>query len=406
MSATPSQARARPSVVKLVQIVVAVALTVWAIAPVLTERAKPLSIQPWPDTVEYADGAWQLGHFHGYVTFFNERTNRFGQIARPPRYPFGTSVALAPFAAVGNRFPQSIQAGSRILSVLYVLAIVIAAWLLGGPIAAAIAAVLVGSSPFGHVSASLILSDALAAMLTVAILIALRFRTRSAAGVAGLLAGLLVCVRLLGLVALPGLLIALKGRQRLIALAAAAPPIAALALYQWNTFGSPFLTGYNYWLPGLNPFGTSFVFGKPLLVEGPFVYPDKLNGRLLNHVVCPCGIGGSMVSIHNFLFYPAVLIGLFWIFAPPLTGLVGLVEVIRERASAEARFTLITIVLNVGLVMFYFDQAARFIAPAVSLLIVYAAVGISKLAAAAVRAVSAHWRQPMPDTETPAPSRA
>ena len=232
-------------------------------------------------------------------------------------------------------------------------------------------------------SASLILSDSLAALLTVAILLALMRETDRSAAIAGGLAGALVCVRLLGLVALPSALIAVRGsRRRAIVAICAAPFLAGLALYQWRTFGSPLDTGYDYWLPRLHlrlhTFSVSYLFGNTFAAEGPFVYPDRLNGGILQGV-CPCPIGGPMRKLVNVAFYPSVAVGLFWVFAPPLTGLTGLVKMVIDRRSVAARFSLLTVVLNLGLVSFYFFRAARFIAPAASLLIVYGALCISGL---------------------------
>ena len=49
----------------------------------------------------------------------------------------------------------------------YVLVAVVAAWVLGGPIAGVLAALLVGISPFARDAAGLVLSDAFIATLTV-----------------------------------------------------------------------------------------------------------------------------------------------------------------------------------------------------------------------------------------------
>lgn len=388
-----SQAAGRISAATIVTSVMAVAATIWVLTTVLTVQTKPLSDQPWPDSVEYADGAWQLGHGHGYVTFFNERTSHFGTVSRPPRYPFGTSAALAPFAAVVNRFPQGPQVGARVITALYVVAMIAAAWLLAGSLGGVIVALLIGFSPFTQVSASIVLSDALAALLTVGILIAVTLGSGArAAAVAGALAGAVVCVRLLGVVSLPGVLFVFSGRRRLIAAAFAAPFIGALGLYQWQTFGSPFKTGYSYWEPGLREFSPSFLLGHTSS-EGPFVYPDKLKGSLLQGV-CPCGVGGPMGKLSNIAFYPSVLAGLFWVFAPPASGLIGLWRLIAERASRPARFALITVVLNVGLVFFYWDSAARFVAPAASLLTIYCAVALAKLLRWLLRAMLLKRRGP------------
>ena len=360
----------------------ALILTAWAVVPTFSVSSRPLSGQERPDSVEYADGAWQLGHGHGYVTFFDENRDAFGTVARPPRYPFGTSAALAPFAAVSKHFPGGIQTGSRIYSALYVLVVVIAAGRLNGALAAAIAAAFVGVSPFARESATFVLSDALAAMLTVAILIALSFRSVWAEGAAGAMAGALVTVRLLGVVSLPAVLLALRGRGRIVAAACAAPFVGALALYQWKTFGSPLRTGYDYWVsrlvPHLQIFSPSFVFKHGPWNDGPFVYGLRLNSDLFG--VCPCGHGGPIAKVSSIVLYPSVAFGLFWLFAPPLTGLVGLIRMIRDRATVMGQYAVITVLLNVGMVLFYYYQSARFIAPAASLLLVYSAAAFKDIA--------------------------
>lgn len=358
--------------------VLAVGLTVWALIPVMTSPAKPLFEQPGPDSIEYADGAWQLGHGHAYVTFYNERTKRFGTRALRPRYPFGTSLVLAPFAAVLNTFPHSLQIGSQVISALYVIVMVAAAWAVGDSIAAALVAVMLAISPFPRESAAYILSDALGALLAVAILFVLGAgRGNRSAAVAGLLAGMMVCVRLLGIASIPAVLLAVSGRRRWWALAGAIPFSAALGIYQWNYFGSPFRSGYSYYRPQLREFGWSYILGHTAR-EGPFIYADRgVNGLLGG--ICPCGAGGAMRELPNLAFYPSLLAGLFWVFAPPLMGLVGFVAMLIRRSTAAARYAIVLVLLNAGLLIVYWYAAARFVAPAASVLTVYAGVGISRV---------------------------
>lgn len=377
----------------------AAVLTIWAIGSVLSGAPRPLTHQPGPDALEYADGAWQLGHGHGYVMFYNEYTQEFGNREFPPRYPFGTSVALAPFAAFSSTFPGSIQTGAQLIVVLLLLASVAAAWRLGsrlsdglgGPVAGGLAALMVGLSPFATTASQLILSDALASLLAVLMLIALTFPTLLGSVLAGLAAGAGVCVRLLSVVLLPPLVLVLKGRHRLAAVAGAVPLIALLAYYQWHAFGAPWRTGYSYWAPHLHSFSLSFLFGRTPGNEGPFVYPDKLRGGLMSWT-CPCGVGGSMTNVPNWAFYPSLMIGLFWVFIPPFVGLLGLGELILRRASAPALFVITTVVLNIALVDFYYDRGARFVAPAASLVLIYSAVGGARVLAAAWRGGEVLWK--------------
>jgi hypothetical protein len=157
----------------------------------------------------------------------------------------------------------------------------------------------------------------------------------------------------------------------------AAPSLLWLAIYQWTTFGSPFRTGYSYWVHGISNFSLAYA-SHPILREGPFVYPNKLGVALLPGI-CPCGAGGAIASMPNYTFYPAVLIGVFWVFAPPLTPLIGLATAVSRRATPGGRYTLIVVLLSLPVMIVYFYQAARFLAPAASLLLIYTAVGIALL---------------------------
>jgi hypothetical protein len=377
--------RRRPALYWLLA-VAAVAVMAWAIVPTWTTNARALAQQPFPDSQEYADAARQLAEGHGYVTVVNEHrtasvvdetltgpafTKRY-----PPRYPPGTALALSPFALVFGNFPHNVQRGSRVISSLYVVAVVAAAWLIGGPLAALIGGLFVETSPFAKAAATVILSDELAALITVVMLIVILLgsrRERLSAAVGGILSGCLILVRLTGIVGLIGMLAA--SRRRWIVVAGAAPFVIGLAIYQWHTFGSPFKTGYSYWLPGLHNFELSYL-DHPLLREGGYIYPDRLNGGLLSSV-CPCRVGGSIVSLPNYTFYPAVVLGFFWVFAPPGSVILAIIELVRRRATPGARFTVVTVVLSLVLLIPYFYQAARFMAPASSLLLIYGAAGLA-----------------------------
>jgi hypothetical protein len=97
----------------------------------------------------------------------------------------------------------------------------------------------------------------------------------------------------------------------------------------------------------------------------------------LNLVSNLCACSPLHGGVPNPIFYLAVLSGLLWAYAPPLTGLIGLVTLIRRRATPAARYALIVIVLNVAVLTVYFYEAVRLVAPAASLLLVYSAAGIA-----------------------------
>jgi len=74
--------------------------------------------------------------------------------ANPRATTPGYSMALTPFATVGG-YPRNVQRGAKAGLAFYFIAAIIAAWALGGPLAAALAGAFVWMSPFAHQSAGL-----------------------------------------------------------------------------------------------------------------------------------------------------------------------------------------------------------------------------------------------------------
>jgi hypothetical protein len=348
---------------------VAVGAVIWALVPVLTSLPTPLEQQPFPDSAEYADAAYQVAHGNGYVTYVH------GNGPEPPRYPPGFSLALTPFAALGD-YPANVGMGERTFAVLYVVVTAAVAWGMAGPRASALTTVLIGSSPFAIVASRLVLSDALAASLTVPLLLLVRCAGTRRAALAGGLASLLVTIRLSAGLALPALLLAVPARTRWALLAAAAPLLLALGLFQWHTFGSPFRTGYDYWLPGARNFDLANATASPPFGDGPWVVPDRLDGSLLQWI-CPCPTGGPQATAPDVLLYPAVLLGLFWTFTPPLVTLVGLAYLWSRRQVPGSRFTLAFVALSLAFYCVYFYQGTRFMAAPATLLAIYSGVGLA-----------------------------
>lgn len=343
------------------------------------ERApeRPLAQQPFPDSAEYANSARSLARDEGFYTFIYK-----GHI-QPPRYPPGYPMALAPFAAIGS-YPHDVQRGAKFWAMVYVLVAIVAAWILGGPLAGALVAVFIGVSPFARDSAGLVLSDAFIAMLTVLVLPLLRHPTRSGTRLAGAASGLATIVRLTAGVNLIGLLVALPRPRFKTALLCALPFVVGLGLLQWLMFGSPLTTGYSYWGVASHFFSVSYATSDSVIREGPFIFPDHLSGHLLDFV-CPCQIGGPQNSMTNLSFYPALLAGLFWVYSPPLIPLIGLAYVWRRRHEAIARYTLTVTGLTLLILIFYHFQGTRFMAAPETLLIVLAGVWMAELAERAWR---------------------
>ncbi|MEJ7711140.1 MAG: hypothetical protein WKF84_15065 [Pyrinomonadaceae bacterium] len=266
-------------------VMVIVFALIFALLSVFTVEPRSLADQPFPDAHELSDAARQLASGNGYVTYvyLNER--------HPPRSPPGFPLLLTPFVAFGGEFPASVQRSAKFFAALYVLAAVFAAWRIGGRFAAAIVAAMIGVSPFARTYASLILSDAFAAGMTVLFIPLLRRLSTRRVALCRTLAGALVAVRLPMVLNLAALLVVLPSwaLRRYLALSAS-PFVAALGLYNWVTFGSPLRTGYSYWMPELKNFAWSYAVALLPNRDGPWVVADALNG-LLWQWMCPCSIG-------------------------------------------------------------------------------------------------------------------
>jgi hypothetical protein len=327
---------------------------------VLMVEPKPLDSQPYPDTQEVADSTWQLVNGNGFVTYLYDNQ------PRPPRYTPGFALALAPFALMGDDYPRNVQRGATFWAAVYVLAAVIAAWSLKGPMAGALIAMLIGVSPFARVAASLVMSDAFAAGITALILALIVNATPRRAALAGALAGALVVVRLPMILNVAALSLALPRRLATRMLLCALPPLVALAIYNWVTFGDPFTTGYQYWRPGAVRFhlALAFLIGG----DGPWVVADAVRGGLLSWLVCPCPPGGPQAALPNVYFYPALITGLFWVFTPPLVPWIGIRSAWIGRREVVGSFVLWLTILSMAFFTFYFYQATRFMAaPATAL---------------------------------------
>ena len=263
------------------------------------------------------------------------------------------------------------------LAAPYVVASVGYAWALGGSVAAAIAAALVGVSPFARRSGMLVLSDAFAAAGTVLTALLLVRPTAWRISVAGALTGVLVSVRLGMIVNLAGLCLALPIRRWPRALGFALPAIAGLGLYNWHAFGNPFRTGYHYLDPARVQFSWARAISAPPQGDGPWIVSDVLGGALFRWY-CPCPFGDPQAALPNILFYPSLLLGLFWVFAPPLSTLPGLWYAWRQRRKPAAAFTLWVSAFTLGLYTLYFYQGSRFLAAPATLLLAFSGTAVAQ----------------------------
>jgi hypothetical protein len=205
----------------------------------------------------------------------------------------------------------------------------------------------------------------------------LQRRTVAPAAVAAVLTGGLGLLRLSALAAVPALVLTLPAGVVRRTAAYLLPGILVLAVFQWTTFGSPLRTGYDYWLPNLRMFEADYALRRPM-GDTPTMVGDMLNGQLLGWL-CPCADdGGPLTQLPNLLFYPAVIFGPFWIFAPPGVGLLGFAYALWHWREPAARFTVWLTILTWSVLAVYVFQAARLAAAPAVLLAVYAAVAAAR----------------------------
>lgn len=367
---------------RIVRVAAPLLALVFALGPVAAIGPRPLNRQPSPDAQEYADAAHHLALGEGYFV-----TVRRGE-AQPPRYPPGFSLALAPFALVGS-YPANVQFGSKLLVMLYVVVTLVTAWTVAGPLAAAVAVGLVGASPFAVRYASLVMSDAFGAALAVGVLAlicgvhrAQRSNTARLAG-AGLLTGGLVLVRLSGILTaaalVPALWRATSWRSRTLVAIGVALGVLLVAGQQWSTFGSPLKTGYHYYLSDIDQFRLDYPFAADVRRDGSGVVADSLDGALLSWA-CPCPEDDPLLAFRGPIFYPLVLLGLFWILVPPLTTVPGLIEVWRLRREPGPAYVLWLSALTVVFHLFYWYLGARFMAAPATLLAIYTGAWVARWA--------------------------
>ena len=360
-----------PGLGQVIRLAAPLLTLVLALGPLAMIEPRPLSRQPSPDAQEYADAARHLAAGEGYVV-----TIRRGE-TQPPRYPPGFSLSLAPFALSGA-YPANVQLGSKLFAMLYLVVTLVAAWVVAGPLAAAVAVALVGSSPFAVRYASLVMSDAFAATLSVGVLALVHRPSTPRLAGAGFLTGGLILVRLSGVLTLAALIAATVGaraqvdrRRQLVAVVAGGLlGLGLLALQQWWTFGNPLMTGYQYWLPEIRTFGLDYPLDPGTRRDGSGIVADSLDGLLLRWA-CPCPEDDPLFSFRAVVFYPLVLLGLFWIFVPPLTTVPGLVEVWKRRREPGPAYVFWLTVLTMLFHLFYFYLAARFLAGPATLLAIY-----------------------------------
>ena len=351
-------------------------LTLVVLVVLLLNHTFALSNQPFPDAHEYLNAAYRLAHGHGYTTTVRDNTfsSHARQAVNPPRYPLGTSLVLAPFALFGT-YPGNEELGARIIVIALVIATGWAGYALGGWYPALLSSFVVALSPFAMVNTQIVMSDALGALLIVVCVPLMKIRANWSDYALGFVAGYGIVCRESGILVVLCLLIVVQERERLRIAVGAVGPIVGLALYNWSTFGSPWGSGYSYWLGSFPQYSLRYVTKHPWPLGAQGYYHSSLE---LFHLM-EQSRAGLIGPLPNYVFYPLILLGFSAVFGPPWLTLIGLVTAIRSWNRREARFTLALSGLFVLFFLANYSQDPRFVAGPCILLTVWGLVGLVKL---------------------------
>jgi 4-amino-4-deoxy-L-arabinose transferase-like glycosyltransferase len=264
-----------------------------------------LELMPWPDGLEYAAAATNLAKGRGAVL-------HFGGYTYPSRYTGGYPLMLAFFSRVLGADFQAFHT-SMIVGMLAIAAAYMLARGLFGRLAATIATLLLALSPVFVTYSTLVMSDVPTLFVTIcaAVMLVLatsEFATQShlwmqmtARLTFGLLAGFSTIIRPTNATILVGLALcfvmvpqekrdlrSLFGAGMAVAIGFAIP--VAWQLHQ-NTInlGSPFASGYSWWVPevygeGGKTFSVAYLFG-PTMPRNPY-------GNLIVYVTTLLGLDG------------------------------------------------------------------------------------------------------------------
>ena len=357
-------------------------LLVYGFWTILVSDFVPLESQPFPDTQSYSSQARQIADGNGFVIDFDERISSAKNLigakdTYPSRYPPGFSIFLSPFVvAFGN---SGIEVGVKVAVFAMLLTATVIAERLAGILAGTIAALAIVTSPFFRKSSTLVMSDAFGTLLCLLAVLAVieltrhdkrEKRTRNLSIFLGMICGLAIISRISLVILFVAAIVVFAKRRNLSWIIVGFAPFALfLGILQCVQFGSPLRTGYSEYVRGYVEFSISHLTRVNQYGERGFIFPDRSNGVLMRWT-CPCDEHGPIGKAPNIVFYPATLIGLYWIFTPPLLGLLGLIKIFRNRLSLTYRFMAAVTVLNALLMCVYFYQGARLVAPSALILVI------------------------------------
>jgi hypothetical protein len=346
-----------------------------------------LELMPWPDGLEYAASAVNLAKGWGAVL-------HFGGYTYPSRYTGGYPLILE-FLRHGSIRRDPPFLWSTALGMVSVFGVFWLARALFGRAASGIAALTLALSPIFITYSSLVMSDVPTLCVTIYAASAMREATSNEAPklsiiravlawlIFGLLAGFSTIIRPTNATILVGLAVCILmvplERQDLSSLLKAGIAIAvgfaipvAWQLHQNAiNLGSPFASGYSWWVPevygsGGKTFSAAYLFG-PTMPRNPY-------GNLVVYVTTLLGLDGFIGHRANpgYFLYP---------FAAAVFAMVGFVAILRDREKLAVRrlmwFGLGYLGALTALYCFYIFTDVAFILPGAFILFIAAGAGVA-----------------------------
>jgi hypothetical protein len=344
-----------------------------------------LELMPWPDGLEYAASAMNLARGLGAVL-------HFGGYTYPSRYTAGYPLILE-FLRRGSITRDPPFLVSTALGMVSVFGVFWLARALFGRAAGAIAALTLALSPVFITYSSLVMSDVPTLCVTTYAAWTLREATSNEAPkspiikgmlawlIFGLLVGLSTITRPTNASLLVGLAVCVvmvplekRDLSRLLKEGAAvaigfAIPVAWQLHQNAINLGSPFASGYAWWVPevygaGGKTFSAAYLFGPTM--------PRNPHGNVLVYVTTLLGVDGMLGDRGDarYFLYP---------FAAAAFAIVGFIAIFRAPGRSAARrlmwFGLGYLAALTGLYCFYLFTDVAFILPGAFILFIAAGAG-------------------------------
>lgn len=340
---------------------------------------------PWPDGLEYAASAVNLARGRGAVL-------HFGGYTYPSRYTAGYPLILGFFCHSNNGHFLQLAFLSTIIATVSIFSVFILARHLFGRAAATIAVLVLALSPVFITYSSLVMSDVPTLFVTICAAVMLVVATSdymnqssswmrmSAWLVFGLLAGFSTIIRPTNATILVGLALCVvmvpleKGELSSLIKAGIAAALGFAIPVAWQmhqnaiNLGSPFASGYAWWVPevygaGGRTFSVAYLFGSTM--------PRNPHGNVIVYLTTLLGLDGMLGDRGDarYFLYP---------FAAAMFAIVGFIAIFRAGTSPARRlawFGLGYLAALTGLYCFYLFTDVAFILPGAFVLFIGAGAG-------------------------------